>query len=276
MGKIYIVGTPIGNLLDITYRAIEIMKSSDFIAAEDTRVTRKLLNHYNIDIPTISYHGNNEYDKSVEIIDKVLNGENCCLVSDAGMPCISDPGEILVRRAIDKGIDIQVVPGPNAAISGLCISGISTSKFHFEGFLSMNKKNRFESLNRIKEYPYTLIFYEAPHKLLSTLEDILEILGERYVSVIKEMTKIHESVNRNKLSSLISYYRLNKPRGEYVLIVEGKKNADNISEYDFNDALDMLNKLILKGVKLSDASKQVARITGFKKSELYKKFISFN
>ena len=221
-GIIYIVGTPIGNLSDFSPRAIQTLREVDFIAAEDTRVTLKLLNHFDIRKPLVSYHEHNLRERGEAIIQRVLDGENVAVVSDAGMPCVSDPGEDIVRLAAEADIQTIVIPGPSAAISALCISGLSTSRFSFEGFLSTNRKNRREHLQSLIGNTHTLIFYEAPHKLLDTLKDMASTFGaDRKISLCREMTKIHEQVFRTTLEEAIQYYSENTPKGEFVLILEG-------------------------------------------------------
>ncbi|MDE7278745.1 MAG: 16S rRNA (cytidine(1402)-2'-O)-methyltransferase, partial [Oscillospiraceae bacterium] len=220
-GQLFVVGTPIGNLGDITYRAVETLKSVDFICAEDTRVTVKLLNHYEIKKPLVSYHEHSARQVSESIVSRILAGENCAVVSDAGMPCISDPGEDLVRRCIESGIVVTVVPGPTAMASAVAVSGLSTSRFSFEGFLSVTKKQRFSHLQSVANDTRTLIFYEAPHKLVSTLEDMLEYFGDRKISLCRELTKVYEEVIRTTISGAIEYYSEKNPKGEYVLVVEG-------------------------------------------------------
>lgn len=271
--KLYLVATPIGNLKDISFRAIEVLNNVNFIASEDIRVTIKLLNHYNIKRPIVSCHGHNEFEKSNSIVKRILDGEDCALVSDAGTPCISDPGEVVVKLCIEKGVEVTIIPGACASISALCVSGLSTSKFHFEGFLSVNKKNKINSLKNIKDYPYTLIFYEAPHKLLTTLKDMIGVLGDRNVVLVRELTKIYETKYRDKLSAHIKFYEDNKPRGEYVLIVEGCSLDKEEKEFTLEQAILFLEKLILDGSKLPQACKQAADFTGFKKSDLYKNYI---
>ena len=221
-GIIYIVGTPIGNLSDFSPRAIQTLREVDFIAAEDTRVTLKLLNHFDIRKPLVSYHEHNLRERGEAIIQRVLDGENVAVVSDAGMPCVSDPGEDIVRLAAEADIQTIVIPGPSAAISALCISGLSTSRFSFEGFLSTNRKNRREHLQSLIGDTHTLIFYEAPHKLLDTLKDMAAAFGaDRRISLCREMTKIHEQVFRTTLQEAVQYYTENTPKGEFVLILEG-------------------------------------------------------
>lgn len=198
-GSLYVVGTPIGNLEDMSVRAVRTLQQADFIAAEDTRVTLKLLNHFAIKKPMLSYHEHNARQKGGEILTRILNGENCAIVTDAGMPCISDPGEDLVRLCAENGVDIKVIPGPSAAISALAVSGLDTSRFVFEGFLNPQKNARLERLEQLKNEQRTLIFYEAPHKLTDTLEAMLQVLGNRKISLARELTKIYEEVVRTTL-----------------------------------------------------------------------------
>lgn len=272
-GKLYIVGTPIGNLGDITFRAIQTLKKVDFIAAEDTRVTIKLLNYYQIKNNLISYHEHSSGNKLQQIVDQILDGKDCALVSDAGMPCISDPGEKLVKLAREYGIDITVVPGACAAIAGLALSGLDTSQFVFEGFLSVNKKNRLDKLNNIKQERRTIIFYEAPHKLKKTLKDLLDILGDRNISIIKEITKIHENIMSTTLKEANQYFEsIDKIKGEFVLILEG--NKDKKREIDIEEAVLMIKKLNQeKNINVSEAIKIVAKETGHKRNSLYKLII---
>ena len=268
-GKLYIVGTPIGNMGDITYRAVEVLKTVDFIAAEDTRVTQKLLNKLEIKKPTISYYEHNLRQRGEEIAARIICGENCAIVSDAGMPCISDPGEDLVKLCAEKGIETLVIPGANAAVSALCVSGLSTSRFSFEGFLSTNKQSRTEHLNSLKLAHNTLIFYEAPHKLLNTLKDMLVAFGDRKVSVVKEITKIYETVNRLTLSESVEYYVAHPPKGEYVLIIEGAPTSDD-GELSLADAVALAFEFVQKGERPAEAAKQAAAISSYKKSDIYK------
>lgn len=273
MSKLYVVGTPIGNLSDFSPRAIETLKSVDFIAAEDTRVTLKLLTHFGISKPLISYFEHNIREKGEYIVSRIENGESCAIVTDAGMPCISDPGEDLVRICAERGIEINVVPSPTAAMSALAISGLPTARFSFEGFLSVTKKQRQAHLDEIKNLRRTLIFYEAPHKLTYTLADLLENLGDRRVALCRELTKIHEEVLRGTLSEMVKYYETHNPKGEYVIIVEGAKEEEK-EEISIEDAADMARKLIENGKKTSDACKEIAKLTGFSKSEIYGKVVS--
>ena len=205
----------------MTYRAVETLEKVDFVAAEDTRVSGKLLHYFGIKKPFVSYHEHNIEKVGERIIERIASGEVCAIVTDAGMPCISDPGEILVKQAHEKGIRVEVVPGPSAVVSALAISGLSTSRFSFQGFLSTGKKNRFDHLKSVQNHTETLVFYEAPHKLLQTLIDMKEQLGDRKISICHELTKIHESVFLTTLQEAIEYYTDKTPKGEYVLVVCG-------------------------------------------------------
>ena len=269
MGKLYIVGTPIGNLGDMTYRAIETLKTVDFICAEDTRVTAKLLNYFEIKTPTVSYHEHNAKTAGDMVVDRILAGENAAIVTDAGMPCISDPGEDLVKLCAEKGVEINVVPGPSAVVSALAISGLDTSRFAFEGFLSVTKKQRFAHLAQVKNCTWTMIFYEAPHKLLYTLKDMLEYFGDRKISLCRELTKIHEEVFRTTLSQAVEHYTINKPKGEFVLVIEGAKAEDIENAETIQQAYEQVKALVEKGMRGADACKEIAKATGFSKGELY-------
>lgn len=273
-GILYVVGTPIGNLSDFSPRAVETLQQVDFIAAEDTRVTLKLLNHFGIKKPMVSYYEHNLRQRGEQIIQRILAGENCAIVSDAGMPCISDPGEDLVRLCAEYQIETRVVPGPSAVISALCVSGLVTSRFSFEGFLSTNKRSRLEHLTSIRKDTHTLIFYEAPHKLLSTLKDLYETLGDRKISLVKEITKLHESVNRTTLAQAVEYYTENTPKGEFVLVLEGAAVAENNEEeMTLEQAVQLAKELMEQGHRPSDAAKEAAKLTQFKKAEIYKQLI---
>ena len=268
-GKLYVVGTPIGNLSDFSPRAVETLQEVDFIAAEDTRVTVKLLNHFQIKKPMISYHEHNLREKGEYLIDKILHGENCAIVSDAGMPCISDPGEDLVRLAALHNIETIVIPGPSAVISALCLSGLSTSRFAFEGFLSTNKNSRMEHLNQVKNDTHTLIFYEAPHKLLNTLQDLEACLGNRNIAIAHELTKVHQEVIRTTLSEAVARYTDTTPKGEFVLVIEGAKEPEK-TVFTLEEAIAFAQQLIADGAKPSDAAKEAAKETGWKKGDIYK------
>lgn len=269
MGKLYLVGTPIGNLGDMTYRAVETLKSVDFICAEDTRVTAKLLNYFDIKAPLISYHEHNAKTAGNVVVQRILAGENGAIVTDAGMPCISDPGEDLVKLCAENGVEVNVVPGPSAVVSALAVSGLDTSRFAFEGFLSVTKKQRFSHLAEVKNCTSTMIFYEAPHKLIYTLKDMLEYFGDRKISLCRELTKIHEEVFRTTLSQAVEYYTVNKPKGEFVLVIEGAKDEDLVKAETIEDAFLQVKALVDKGMRGADACKEIAKATSFSKGELY-------
>ncbi len=266
--KLYVVGTPIGNLEDFSPRAIRILSEVDFIAAEDTRVTLKLLNHFGIKKELVSYFEHNKTQKGEIIISRILNGESCAIVTDAGMPAISDPGEELVRQAYEMGVAVESVPGPTAFATAIAISGMPSGRFCFEGFLSVNKQSRKEHLESIKNEERTLIFYEAPHKLLNTLKDLHNALGDRNIAVVKELTKLHEAVLRLTLLEAIDHFSQNAPRGEYVLIIDGKqKETEKI--YTIEEAVTLAKGLIESGLSASAAAKEAASVTGLKKGEIY-------
>lgn len=267
MGKLYVVGTPIGNLGDMTYRAVETLESVDFICAEDTRVTAKLLNHFEIKKPLVSYHEHNAHQAGESIVSRILSGENAAIVTDAGMPCISDPGEQLVRLCAERGVKVEVVPGPTAAMSAIAISGLATSRFQFEGFLPVEKKQRHQRLAQVKDSTATLIFYEAPHKLKVTLSDMLNFLGDRKIALCRELTKIHEEVIRTTLSEAVERYSETEPKGEFVLVIEG--TSETAVAETVEDALAQVQALVDKGMRGADACKQIAKATGFSKGELY-------
>lgn len=271
-GKIYVVGTPIGNLGDFSPRAAEVLDSVDLIAAEDTRVTAKLLNHFGIKTKTVSYYEHNKNEKGAYLIERVLKGDNLAIVSDAGMPAISDPGEDLVRIAHENGIKVEAVPGPSAVITALSISGFPSGRFCFEGFLSVNKISRKKHLEQIKNETRTLVFYEAPHKLLKTLNDMLEVLGERDICIIKELTKIHEQVLFFNFSEAIAHFSENTPRGEYVVIIKGASEEENDGMSLF-EAAELAKRLMRDGMSASSAAKEASAISGIKKGDIYKAII---
>lgn len=274
MGTLYVVGTPIGNMEDVTFRQIETLKSVDFIAAEDTRVTLKLLNRYEIKKTLVSYHRHSGENCAVSIMERIKNGENAAIVTDAGMPCISDPGEDLVKQCAENGIDVKVVPGPSAVISALAVSGLGTSRFSFEGFLSVNKKQRYEHLESIKNDTRTLIFYEAPHKLRNTLKDFLKYFGNRKISLCRELTKVYEEVLRMTVSEAVGYYEMQNPKGEYVLVVEGAEEKNTDETITLEQAVQMAESLIDEGIKPSEACKKIAKETSFSKSVLYSAIVN--
>ena len=269
MSRLYIVGTPIGNLDDLSPRAVQTLRDVDFIAAEDTRVSMKLLNRFDIKKPMISYHEHNRYERGGQILSRILGGESCAVVTDAGMPCISDPGEDLVRDCAEHGIEIVVVPGPSACIAALAVSGLATGRFAFEGFLSMNKTARKRHLEEVRDDERTLLFYEAPHKLLATLRDLYEAFGERKIALARELTKLHEETQRTTLSAAIAHYEQNSPRGEFVLVVQGAQPREE-EAVSFEQAVQMVTERQRTGLSASQAAKEVSHETGYKKGELYK------
>lgn len=268
-GILYVVGTPIGNLGDMSPRAVETLSKVDFIAAEDTRVTVKLLNHFEIKKPMISYFEHNRRAKGEIIIDRILKGESCALVTDAGMPAVSDPGEDLVRLCHENGIIVSAVPGPTAFATAVALSGMSVGRFTFEGFLSMNKVSRREHLESIKDEKRTMVFYEAPHKLSNTLKDLYETLGDRDLAIVREITKVHEQVIRTTLSEAASRYSEEGLKGEIVLVVSGKADSTE-DEYSLSDAVALAKRYINDGLGVSAAAKQAAKETGIKKGDIYK------
>ncbi len=269
-GKLILVGTPIGNLNDMSPRAVKALEEADFIAAEDTRVTMKLLNHFGVKKPMISYFEHNKRQKGKYIVDRILSGEACVLVSDAGMPAISDPGEELVAQCLEQNVKITVVPGPSAVVSAVAISGVTTGRFTFEGFLSVNKKSRFEHLESVKNESRTMVFYEAPHKLLRTLKDFYKIFGNRKISIVRELTKVHEEVVLTTIKDAIDKYENEPIRGEFVLVVDGKKDSKQSENITLEMAVEMARRLLNEGYTVSDAAKQIAKKTSLKKSDIYK------
>lgn len=268
-GTLYLVPTPIGNLSDLSPRAVETLAGADFIAAEDTRVTLKLLNHFAIKKSMVAYYRHNTTAGGQAILKRLLNGETCALVSDAGTPAVSDPGEELVKLCVEHGVDVVALPGPCALTTALSVSGLPTGRFTFEGFLAMNKKNRRDHLASLKNEPRTMIFYEAPHKLLTTLQDLSAVFGpDRPVSLCRELTKLHEEVIRTTLAGAANHYRDQTPKGEFVLVVAGAEPV--LAEApDPNDALAQVNALRQEGASLKDAVRQVADALGLKRNLLY-------
>ena len=270
MSILYLVGTPIGNLGDMSPRAREVLEAVDFIAAEDTRVTLKLLNHFGIKKPMVSYYQHNLRERGEQILRRIQGGESCAIVTDAGMPCISDPGEDLVALCHDAGVPVRVVPGPTAALSALAASGLPTGRFAFEGFLSVKASSRRERLGQVKDDPRTLIFYEAPHKLRDTLRDMAEAFGaERQVTLCRELTKLHEEHLRTTLGQAIELYREREPKGEFVLIIQGAEPQE-APAVSFQEAVELVVQMAGCGVSLSEAAKSVAADAGYKKGELYR------
>lgn len=271
-GALYVVGTPIGNLGDFSPRAREVLGEVDFIAAEDTRVTRGLLTHFDIHKPLISFFEHNKVDRGERILARLAGGESAALVSDAGMPAISDPGETLVAGCAERGIPVYVVPGPTAVISALAVSGLPTGRFTFEGFLSVNKRSRREHLAAVEGEERTMVFYEAPHKLRRTLGDFAKTFGEdRRVAVVRELTKVHEEVWRTTLGEAAARYREQEPRGEYVLVIAGAQPAPREEESQGpEEAVEIARGWMEKGFSASEAAKEAAKATGVRKGEIYK------
>ena len=268
-GTLYLIGTPIGNLSDFSPRAVETLSSVDFIAAEDTRVTLKLLNHFDIHKPLVSYYEHNKYASGEKIVQRILAGESCGLVTDAGMPAVSDPGEDIVRMCMDQGIPVTTIPGPTALITALVLSGLPTGRFCFEGFLSTNNKSRREHLEELQNEARTMIFYEAPHKLRKTLSDLKEAFGDdRRISLCRELTKLHEEVLPFSLSEAVRYSEEHDPKGEYVLILEGRpEESDPILSEE--EALALVAKYRAEGRSLKESCKLASSQSGYSKNELY-------
>ena len=276
-GTLYLCATPIGNLDDITVRCLNTLRECDMIACEDTRHSLKLLNHFDIHKPLTSYYEHNKKEKGEYIISELKSGKNVALVTDAGTPAISDPGEDLVRMCIEEGIRVVPVPGAVALINALIISGQNTTRFAFEGFLSVNKKNRFEHLEAVADDTRTLIFYEAPHKLTRTLADMKKYFGNRRISIVRELTKIHEECVYTTFDEAIEYYKTNNPKGEYVLIIEGvsieQKEAEAQREFENLTVTEHVNMLISGGMDKKEAIKKAASERGISKREVYNEFV---
>ena len=271
-GTLYLVGTPIGNLGDMSVRALETLRAADFIAAEDTRVSVKLLNHFDIKKPLVSYYEHNRCASGARILERLLAGESCALVTDAGMPAISDPGEDIVRQCAENGIPVVPVPGACALVSALAMSGLPTGRFCFEGFLSVTRKNRMEHLQSLRDERRTMIFYEAPHKLIKTLQDMLEAWGDRSISLCRELTKLHEECIRTTLSGALAYFADVPPRGEFVLVIQGaaEPTAPAITP---EAALELVERYRSEGCALKEACRLAAVETGFSKNELYERAV---
>lgn len=269
---LYVVGTPIGNLSDMSPRAVDTLRNVDFIAAEDTRVTLKLLNRFDIKKPMVSYYEHNKRERGEVICGRILAGEDCAIVTDAGMPCISDPGEDLIKLCEQRGIRTVVVPGPSAVISALAVSGLETGRFCFEGFLSVNKKSRREHLETLRDETRTMIFYEAPHKLPATLRDLYDFFGDRKLTIVREITKIHEETIRTTTKYASEVLADSGIKGEIVLVLEGKK-AEQAKEYTLKQAVELARGMVESGARVGDAAKQAAAETGFKKNEIYKELV---
>ncbi len=268
-GTLYLVATPIGNLGDFSPRAVETLEQADFIAAEDTRVSVKLLNHFGIKKPLVSYHEHNHVTAGQSILQRLLGGESCALVTDAGTPAISDPGEDLVRLCAENGVEVLAIPGCCAAVNALAVSGLPTGRFTFEGFLTVNKKSRRERLESLLGEERTMIFHEAPHKLRTTLEDLCAAFGpQRRISLCRELTKLHEETVRTTLGQAVAYYAENTPKGEYVLVVEGAPPKE-AAAVTLEEGVAQVLALKEQGLRLKDAAKEVAQHTGLSKNDLY-------
>lgn len=275
-GKLYLCATPIGNLGDVSPRCLEVFNSVDLIAAEDTRRTLQLLNHFEISKPLTSYHEHNKREKGGYIISLLEKGKNVALVSDAGTPAISDPGEDLVKLCIENDIEVTSIPGAVAGINALILSGLSTRRFAFEGFLSVNKRHRREHLESIKNDTHTLIFYEAPHKLKNTLSDMLNTFGgRRKIALVRELTKVHEEVRRCTIAEAVDFYAENNPRGEYVIVVEGAEKAEEEqaeNEWDNMSVREHVDKYIKEGMTSKDAIKKTAQDRKLPKRDVYNEY----
>ena len=280
-GRLYLCATPIGNLEDMPVRAIRVMKEADVIAAEDTRNSIKLINHFEINTPMTSYHEYNKVDKAVVLVDKMLSGQTVALITDAGTPGISDPGEELVRQAVEAGIEVVSVPGPAACINALIISGLPTRRFVFEAFLPSDKKERAAVMEELCRETRTIIIYEAPHRLCRTLSELQENLGDaRKIAVCKELTKKHETVYRATIGEAVNYYNENEPRGEYVLVIEGLNRADLIKEkqqkWQEMPLEEHLKQYEDQGIERKEAIKLVAKDRGVPKREIYNMTLNLN
>ena len=278
-GKIYLVATPIGNLSDMSMRAIDTLKNVDIIACEDTRNTIRLLNHFEIKGRLTSYHEYNKIDKAYELCEKVKEGKNIAFVSDAGMPAISDPGYELCEIAYKEGIEVTIIPGASAVVSALAISGISSRRFCFEGFLPTDKNEKKEILTELSQESRTIILYEAPHRLLKNLKELFEYLGNRNISIVRELTKLHEEVLKGNLEAIIADYEAEKivVRGEYVLVIEGKslleKREERQKSFEEISIKEHYEKYISEGMDKKEAMKAVAKDRGIQKREVYKELL---
>ena len=268
-GTLYLVATPIGNLGDFSPRAVETLGQADFIAAEDTRVSVKLLNHFGIKKPLVSYHEHNKATVGPAVLERILAGETCALVTDAGMPAISDPGEDLVRLCAENGVTVQAIPGCCAAVSALAVSGLPTGRFTFEGFLSAKSQERRAQLKALSGEERTMVFHEAPHKLRPTLADMAAIFGpDRPVALCRELTKLHEDTMRTTLGDAVAYYDQNEPRGEYVLVVAGRA-ANDAPALTLAEGVERVLALRAEGMKMKEAVRVTADDTGLNRNELY-------
>ncbi len=267
-GKLCLVATPIGNLGDMSPRAVKTLEECDFIAAEDTRVSIKLLNYFDIKKPLVSYYEHNKSESGRKIVERILAGETCALVTDAGMPAISDPGTELVKLCADSEIEVTVIPGACAVVSAVSLAGLPCGRFTFEGFLSTSKKSRFEHLEELKDEQRTMVFYEAPHKLQRSLKDMLEAFGNRRIALCRELTKLHEECIRTTFSEALLHFENTPPRGEFVLVIEGaEKKAEE--RCDMETALRILEGYRAEGLSLKEAAKRASSDTGYSKNLLY-------
>jgi 16S rRNA (cytidine1402-2'-O)-methyltransferase len=277
-GILYLCATPIGNLEDITFRVIRTLKEVDLIAAEDTRHSRKLLNYYKIDTLMTSYHEHNKIDKARYLVDQLLSGKNIALITDAGTPAISDPGEELVKQAYDAGIQVTSLPGPCALITGLTLSGLSTRRFSFEAFLPHDKKERRMIIDELIKDTRTIILYEAPHRLQRTLKELYEALGNRNITIIRELTKVHETILRTSFIEAIEYYKSNDAKGEYVVIIEGKSFEELEAEkqvlWEEKTIPQHMRIYMDQGIEKKEAMKMVAKDRGISKRDVYKELVN--
>ena len=267
-GKLYLVATPIGNLGDFSPRAVETLSGADFVAAEDTRVSLKLLNHFGIKKPLVSYHQHNQASVGPVILSRLLAGETCALVTDAGTPAISDPGEALVKLCAAEGVAVEAVPGCCALVTALAVSGLATGRFAFEGFLPVGRKERRERLAPLAREERTMVFYEAPHRLRATLADLLEALGDREAALCRELTKLHEETMRTTLAQAAEWYREREPKGEYVLVLDGAERREE-SAVTLEQGAALVLERRARGERMKDAVRQVAADTGLGRNELY-------
>lgn len=277
-GKLYLCATPIGNLEDITLRVLRTLKEADLIAAEDTRNSIKLLNHFDIRVPMTSYHEFNKIEKAYQLLQKLQEGKNIALITDAGTPGISDPGEELVRICCEAGIEVNALPGAAACVTSLTVSALSTRRFAFEAFLPRDKKKRGNILQELKNETRTIVIYEAPHHLLHTLEELYQVLGNRKISVCRELTKKHEEILRMSLEEAVDYYKVQEARGEFVLVVEGKSYDDieeeNRQKWTTMDLQEHMNLYESKGISRKEAMKQVAKDRGISKRDVYQQLLN--
>ncbi len=276
-GRLYLCATPIGNMEDITFRAIRTLNEVDLIAAEDTRHSIKLLNHYDIKTPMTSYHEHNKIEKAKTLVKQLIEGKNIALITDAGTPGISDPGEELVRQAYEAGIEVTALPGATALITGLILSGLKTRRFCFEAFLPTDKKEKAEVLEELKQETRTIILYEAPHRLLKTLKELKEVLGDRRLTVIKELTKRHETVWRTSLSEAVAVFESQEPKGEYVLVLEGKGKEEILAErkdqWETVTISEHMKQYMLKDMDKKEAMRAVAKDRGVSRRDIYQQLI---